>query len=169
MPPLVRSLPHVESLFLFREEESQEEAEARETLDLMYREASSYPEQPPPVRDIRIEETREPLAEMERMESFALPPETITTPDPLSRRLSHSAIEQLDDRNGISRHLAFASVPSNSLRPPPESILGKNTAPINVPQTSALRLHPISITTIVDKEEDEGMPVINLDSDSDGD
>jgi len=164
VPPLVRSLPDVESLFLFREEESQEEAEAREALNLTHREASLHP---PSVQDGRMEEeTKGPLAEMERVES---PAQINTTPIPLFERLSHSAIEQPDVRNGISRHPAFATAPSNSLPPPPESILGKNTAPVNIaPQSSAPRLHPIPITT-VDKEEDEEMPIINLDSDSDGD
>lgn len=34
VPPLVRSLPHVETLSLFRAEESQEEVEARQALEL---------------------------------------------------------------------------------------------------------------------------------------
>jgi hypothetical protein len=169
VPPLVRSLPHVESLSLFRTEESQEEAEAREALDLTYGEASSHPERPPSIQDVQMkDETRLSLSENESTESPPLQAQISTAPMPLPGRLSSLAIEQPVLRNSPPQPPTLPSAPSSRLLPPSVSAPEKNVAPINmVPQSSAPQLHPIIAST--SEEEDEEMPAINLDSDSDGD
>jgi hypothetical protein len=155
---------------LFRAEESQEEAEAREALDLTYREASSHPELPPSIQDVQMEETRVPFAEIEGTEPSTLQAQASTNPILLPGRLSSSAIEQPDvhNRKWDSQPPVFASAPSYHL-PPLESALEKKGAPINIFSESAAPLYPNPIITPADKEEDEEMPAINLDSDSDGD
>jgi hypothetical protein len=163
VPPLVRSLPHVESLSLFHTEESQDEAEAREILDLTYREASSHPEPPPSIQEDQMEDgTRLPLVESDSKESPIL--QAYTT----LGRPSSSGIEQSEIGNGLSLPPKFSLAPSSYLPPEPGLAPQNSIAPIDIIRSSAPQLHPVTIVTSMSDEEDEEMPAINLDSDSDG-
>jgi hypothetical protein len=174
VPPLVRSLPHVESLSLFRAEESQEESEAREALDLttLYQ-ASSHPEQLPSMQDVQMEEgTNIPSAQTQSTSPAPPVPQATTSAIiPPPARLPIPAIQQQQIHNSISQSSTSAPAPSNWVPPEPAPALAleRNVASNSiVPHSSASGVHPVLVTRSAEEEEDEEMPAINLDSDSDG-
>lgn len=172
VPPLVCSLPHVESLSLFPAEESQEEAEARDTLGLTYTRALPHPAQSSSVQDVvMVEETSVPLAMTKHTETPTIQTQTFAGPVPLPPKVPRSPVEQPGIRKSIPQAPVVDSAPSTRLpEPEPEPAPGQNAAPINnTVQSLAPLLHPISTITSKDEDSDEEMPAINLDSDTDGD
>lgn len=148
MPPLVRSLPHVESLSLFRAEESQAEADIREGLNL----CGAFPEQSNQVEEDVV------------MKDFA-PSETQQVSNRQPARVAEPPLPQsplpLSVTNTSTKPQLAASVvllpvtiePSRPTLPEPES-----RSPLVVPQP---------VAALAQNEDDEEIPAINLDSDSD--
>ncbi|KAG6903450.1 hypothetical protein C0995_005473 [Termitomyces sp. Mi166 len=150
VPPLVRSLPHVESLSLFRAEESQEERDVREELGLR----GAFPEQSKPVEEDII------------MEDSAAPPGT----------------QQVDNIQPVSvtkpslpPRLSSSTVASTSIKPQPASLIVTTPGAIEPPRPKPSEPERIPkpvppqpvATSAQDAEDDEEMPAINMDSDSD--
>ncbi|KAF7355498.1 Pre-rRNA-processing protein rix1 [Mycena sanguinolenta] len=150
LPPLVRSMPYIESLSLFRAEESQEESEMRRSLglvpsstpDVMIPEPSASPTAPritnaTPPRTIQSPSVT-PAAEMP---AAVLPP-------PLPR--STPEISTRDDRNIETVAVPVAPLPTRTVNPTP-------TVEIDMP------------AFVEEEEKNEEMPAIDLGSDSDSD
>lgn len=140
---MVRSLPHVESLSLFLTEESLEEIDVRETLGLdvadQYSKVSSY------TTDIDVVE-----------------PTTIQPPPTQAK------------------HIAESNKPPAIAQPTPQPKATQTTLPSLLPLPSKGRISTASSSTasvtvqladvigpMDESEEDEEMPAIDLDSDSD--
>lgn len=153
VPPLVRSLPHVESLSLFRAEEPQEEIEAREELGLQ----GAFP-------DLTTLTTMFPVEEDTRMSSPKIKDVALAPSNPpLLLNSSSLLVEPSALPQDIIRQI---SQPLKSSAPPRQELLPTKT-PIsaNLPRSST----PLHSITAPVEEDDEEMPAIDLESDSDED
>lgn len=163
VPPLVRSLPHVESLSLFRAEESHEETEARETSGIVV-----LPAPQPSVQEHITMETSpiNPPVAPRIVETAMLP---ISQGSPSNGVLSHSLPPPVSSQLSVSIHQQTKPVESPSV-PPPEPPLGR---PAATTQSNEFGLQPdpdnINLHLEVVEDEDEEMPAIDLQSDSDSD
>ncbi|KAL7282519.1 hypothetical protein ACG7TL_003990 [Trametes sanguinea] len=187
VPPLVRSLPHVEMLSLFRAEESQAETEARRVLGVDVNEERS-PMQSPDTEKIN------PLADERRASSppavqslnnaGAPPPQAPSNipmqvdPAPLhGSTIAAAAAEPLVQSVASKPPGAQAEpgkariyqVPQTSLPPPPDP-LPSNNAAMSTRSTTTLTAHVSSaapgVLPTADEDDDEPMPTIDLGSDS---
>ncbi|KAG5650306.1 hypothetical protein H0H81_012673 [Sphagnurus paluster] len=144
VPPLVRSLPHVESLSLFRAEEPQEEIDIRKKLGL----CGAFPDQ-----SVITEDARDVIMEDD---SRSPHPQNNST-NPLA---SNGPVEPPEPIPTLSkdRPAPLVSIPRPHIEPPRAK---PAASPANI--TKAL------LPTIGPQEEDDDdeMPVINMDSDSD--
>ncbi|OAX43989.1 hypothetical protein K503DRAFT_730190 [Rhizopogon vinicolor AM-OR11-026] len=160
-PPLVRPLPHVEALSLFRAEESNEERAARTSLDL----ATIYDANAMDVAVEPIAVTPSLPEPTPRLVPTHLPTPTprITAPAPptvLTSQQRTSPItvaptkDSADARSATSTRQAENSRPSTSCQ--------NERAPVT--------LEPPHIPVVVDDDDDdeEAMPTIDMESDSDG-
>ncbi|KAI0335615.1 hypothetical protein GY45DRAFT_1316983 [Cubamyces sp. BRFM 1775] len=191
VPPLVRSLPHVEMLSLFRAEESQDETDARAAAGVVviqerHPERSNVTEVIPPLVD-QTAQVGAPLARASEMANAAgQTPQT---------RVTSSAAMQVDDAPQINSTVASTAsvlsdesahrklttphgsggtahgvhIPPTSLPPPPDP-LPTSSAALPRPVTTST----IPVTSVVpgatlagDDDDDEPMPTIDLGSDSD--
>lgn len=145
VPPLLRSLPHVESLSLFRAEESFDEVEVREALGL------EYANQNAPSSDAAMN------VEMATAQTPSLAPTSKTSEPPNSR---FSAPERPKETQ-------------QTLPPPPDPLPTSSTKVAHATTTTPMSTAPVSvqppasIVAVADQEEDEEMPSIDMDSDSD--
>jgi hypothetical protein len=145
VPPLVRSLPHIEPLSLFRAEESQEEIDARESLGLE-------------VMDQNIPSINQDIAMEEQ------PSDTIT-----SSFVPSTPVKALGDHPPLAALMTVADVDQESFDP-----VSMSTAPLSPPQpllpsTAVRQSTPkqTAISFVEENEEDEEIPAIDIDSDSD--
>jgi hypothetical protein len=151
VPPLVRSLPHVESLFLFRAEESQEEIDTRESLGL------EIMDQNPLLlnQDMTMEE--QPSLPQPNSESTS----SVIPPPPVEALVDHPPLPTLPGATDGNQKLS-GSVTSTSTPPlipgPPLSSTAGTLRPVVQSQT---------VVPFVEDEEDEEIPAIDVDSDSD--
>lgn len=141
VPPLVRSLPHVESLSLFRAEEPQEEIETREALGL----ETAHPDEPL--------STQEDVAMGDGTASSELKVE-IEVPPPRP-----SVLPVLTPQVDLLTSVLPRSQPQKSAI--------QTGAPTTLPRLPSPSFVPAPVP--VDEDEDEEMPHIDLDSDSDAD
>ncbi|KAG6916712.1 hypothetical protein DXG01_005661 [Tephrocybe rancida] len=151
VPPLVRSLPHVESLSLFRAEEPQEEADVREELRLQ----GAFPDQPNVhEEDIVMEGSATPQSPpINRIQPMKvdvlpslLPPLPSTTP---SAQAPHVP--------------PLLTTPANNVEEPRIQPVVQKSAPKPVVSQS------VAVPVREEEDEDEEMPAINMDSDSEED
>ncbi|KAG5342288.1 hypothetical protein C0989_003417 [Termitomyces sp. Mn162] len=148
VPPLVRSLPHVESLSLYRAEESQEEADVREELGLH----GAFPHQSKPVEEDIIM-------------GDSVSPET----QPVNN-IQPVRIAELSPPKPVS-----STVANTSSKPQPASLIVPVSVAIERPRLKPLEPKSLPQTVIPqpavapaqDERDDEEMPAINMDSDSD--
>lgn len=158
-PPLVRPLPHVEALSLFRAEESNEELAARTSLAL----ATAYDANIMDVVDpIMVTPATEPTPHpvpthlpMSTPEITAPGPISISSPVPASQKMTSSVTTAPTKNSAEIRPAISSRQPAKSQLPPSSS------------QTE-LMVEPRFIPVVVDDEEEEGMPAIDMESDSDG-
>lgn len=156
VPPLVRTLPHVESLSLFRLEENQEEAQIRETLGLGVNHQHTQPS----------EHIMKVASDSMNAET-TIPSASSVPPD-----ISHPSSANLPQDQ--DRSVQLAVLPGTPAIPVPDSVLNPIPPPPpleTVAKTSALVSSdtpsvPV-IRTIEIDEDDEEMPAIDLNSDSD--
>ncbi|KAG6812998.1 hypothetical protein H0H92_014929 [Tricholoma furcatifolium] len=150
VPPLVRSLPHVESLSLFSAEEPQEEADVRRDLGLHV----VAPSQPPAAHaeeDVVMKDAiTAPVVSVKPIDSATSP-----LPKPLPS--ATAAIQSLPAPQTLPSPVV---IERPHIQPPVAA--QKNTPRPAVPQP----VQPVTVPNPLD-EEDEEMPEINMDSDSD--
>lgn len=160
-PPLVRPLPHVEALSLFRAEESNEELAVRTSLAL----ATTYDAnimdvvEDPIMVTPATEPTPHPVPThlpMPTPEITAPGPILISPPVPASQKMM-SSITTAPTKNSAD------ILPAISSRQPAKSQLPPSSSQME------LMVEPRFIPVVVDdEEEEEGMPAIDMESDSDG-
>jgi len=155
VPPLVRSLPHVESLSLFRAEESLDEIDARETLGLGVSE--QHPKVPNAMDDIAMTH----VAPEEVTMQISLTTATTAKQIDVSTQSPPSA--QPEPHSKIAQPRQMSPFP-----PPPDPLPSSSVtqAPIASGSTVPVAVKPVSAIAPVDEEEDEEMPAIDMDSDS---
>ncbi|KAJ7721169.1 rRNA processing/ribosome biogenesis-domain-containing protein [Mycena maculata] len=150
LPPLVRSLPFVESLSLFRAEESQEEADACESLGLIPSEGKSHtPDivtvEPPPVPALPLSNKSPAVPVVAQIPVAQIP---VTPATSLLARPQQSS-------QPPPQHSEPGEAPV--LSPPPEKSSHEAPAQVDMPML------------IEEDEKNEEMPAIDLGSDSDSD
>ncbi|KAI9000871.1 rRNA processing/ribosome biogenesis-domain-containing protein [Trametes punicea] len=190
VPPLVRSLPHVEMLSLFRAEESQEEIDARTTLGVAAIEEDD-PAQSHAAEKIVLPlngQTEQPRASIsppvEVVNNAGAPPapgqsSTAVQVDiaPPLASTTYGAIGtesvQLAPRQGSISQAEVRTSQSSQARPtslpPPPDPLPSSSATLG-PRSATTFAPPVSSAIPLpaeDDDEDEPMPAIDLGSDSD--
>ncbi|KAI0251352.1 rRNA processing/ribosome biogenesis-domain-containing protein [Lactifluus subvellereus] len=162
-PPLVRSLPHVGSLSLFRAEESVEEQGIRESFGIGVIHPSD---------DIEITDAENQQLVLAPLALASLPPRPspntladVSLPKAQEPALLHANRDPSPSQ--ISSQDNRFSEPNNTLRPlparemPPSFMSGN----LNASEVSRLGVAPEVINPV--EEEDEEMPSIDMGSDSD--
>lgn len=146
VPPLVRSMPHLESISLFKAEQSQEEIDALAALEVKVIDPQS------------VEIEQEDIIMSDR--------------DPLTTTASTFAAAKVDSSNTftpISQQPKSAEPTPNYQKTPP---IAESTAQVAshsevvsgvAPKISS---HPVVTPLPQEADEDEEMPAINMDSDS---
>ncbi|KAG5648888.1 hypothetical protein DXG03_000237 [Asterophora parasitica] len=145
VPPLVRSLPHVESLSLFRAEEPQDEADAREEVGLQ----CAFPDRP-----TSTYETKDVLMHNDSgsaPKSNGSNPVTVNAPPPAPTHIPTVPLQQASVP-------AVARVHVELPRPNPPLLASAPVQTVIPPQPAGVP---------VPEEDDEEMPTIDMDSDSD--
>ncbi|KAJ6515674.1 rRNA processing/ribosome biogenesis-domain-containing protein [Mycena sanguinolenta] len=146
LPPLVRSMPYIESLSLFRAEESQEESEMRRSLGLV----------PSSAQDVIIPEPSAPPTASRTIN--ATPPRTIENPPVLPSAAVPAVVlppplpqllPEISTRDDRSIETVAAPLPTKIV----------NQTPVEIDM-------PIFVE---EEEKNEEMPAIDLGSDSDSD
>jgi len=174
VPPLVRSLPHLESLSLFRAEEPQEEADARAELclaaspsELISHPALALDSQLTPVtEDVTMGEDTTARTELQHLPAQDIQGSGNAVPLPKKPL----AIEQPTVWNDMHQPTTFTSASASQLTPPSEQGLEKNATQTNTFVSSPVpQLNPVPMFAPSEGDEDEEMPAINPDSDSDAD
>ncbi|KAI0375789.1 hypothetical protein BV20DRAFT_984840 [Pilatotrama ljubarskyi] len=197
VPPLVRSLPHVEMLSLFRAEESHEEADARTNIGMDVIEergpgrTTEVAEALTPLVDDRTTLARAPSGQaLEVVESAGAPPAaqersgTAMQVDvaplvssgapsaPPSAPIGEQPMPSVPPKS-VAQHTAAgmaqtSGVPPTSLPPPPDP-LPSSSAALGT-RSTPLSAPPVPAPAAVrtdHDDEDEPMPTIDLGSDSD--
>ncbi|KAL6305864.1 hypothetical protein BKA93DRAFT_824657 [Sparassis latifolia] len=185
VPPLVRALPHVEMLSLFREEEGKEEMEARRRLGIGAEGGVSTPlsaemvdTATPSSATPAGELSREPLPEYSRSQSVQMPTDT-------------SIIHREQALPKIAANLpvvaSYAGFTEASAVQPSQNLTNHSTTSLGTPARSppwvpasaapSISAAAIPVTPIAtaapdfapmdQDEDDEPMPTIDMDSDSD--
>ncbi|KAF9569005.1 hypothetical protein CPC08DRAFT_678642 [Agrocybe pediades] len=172
VPPLVRSMPHIESLSLYKAEESQEEAEALRALKI----ADMHIHQTPEVEDIVMTDHNSTLTKQTSntgpepvlSQSYAL---AEVSREPAKVPLSKAQTETLIEPAGTSKPLLENK--SYKTDRPQTTVHNVHTTSIaqdiKTPITTPFRLTAIPVPAQEDDNEDEEMPSIDLDSDSEVD
>ncbi|KAG0709826.1 rRNA processing/ribosome biogenesis-domain-containing protein [Suillus ampliporus] len=163
-PPLVRPLPHVEALSLFRAEESNEELAARASLALatIYDASAMDVAGDPVVMTPLPEPTLQPVPTHLPMPT---PKTTAPTQAPISPAVPAS--QNVTSANTVAPTKYSTNVPS--------AIPSQQQAKSLLPSTSSqMELAPPAVephfipVVVDDDEEEEAMPIIDMESDSDG-
>ena len=146
VPPLLRSLPHVESLSLFRAEESIDEVEVREALGLEC--ANQNVPGSKATTDVGLEPgaTVQPL---QKQTPPRVPTSTVSKP---------SVPEETQQTLRLPPDL----LPSSFV-----GVAHTTTTPISAAPVSVQPPVQAPIVSVANKEEDEDMPSIDMNSDSD--
>lgn len=161
LPPLVRSMPHVESLALFKAEESQEGTEALSALG---------------VESIHSKDTCDQDVEMKDCQSMPAPTASHTVPTmpenpPMAQaQSSFSPRPQSTDDQRSTIQLLPQPTKTEVERPamdPPSQPITSFSLTSHRPTAPTVSV-PITIPA-EDDDEGEEMPIINMDSDSDED
>ncbi|KAF4619590.1 hypothetical protein D9613_005172 [Agrocybe pediades] len=172
VPPLVRSMPHIESLSLYKAEESQEEAEALRALKI----ADMHIHQTPEVEDIVMTDHNSTLTKQTSntgpepvlSQSYAL---AEVSREPAKVPLSKAQTETLIEPAGTSKPLLENK--SYKTDRPQTTVHNVHTTSIaqdiKTPITTPFRPTAIPVPAQEDDNEDEEMPSIDLDSDSEVD
>ncbi|KAH7930701.1 hypothetical protein BV22DRAFT_1000146 [Leucogyrophana mollusca] len=175
-PPLVRSLPHIESLSLFRAEESNEELAARTSLGLGAIDELVEEHTAPGAG----ETNPQPQSPPQSAAAPAAPPAaTATVPPPIHFSFSRDEAGAPHDSipKPVSPHVS-PPVVSTSPEPLPSisstvthvinsaerSVSTNNAGPSSAAPAVQPQLAPMAVD---DDEEEEEMPTIDMDSDSD--
>ncbi|KZT72556.1 hypothetical protein DAEQUDRAFT_704985 [Daedalea quercina L-15889] len=199
VPPLVRSLPHVEMLSLFREEEGDEEmgmrkalglATSDETLSLLQPNIQDHATPPdPPTRDSAVQEQpptliRQPpqsasvvTNKAQSIASYSMTASAHTVPAASTTHISALAHQQeIDALHAQGPPLSSHPTPPTETTPTPAPFTSVIQPPIAGPSiapSTAVVPEPRSqtqgVVPMAEDDEDEPMPAINVDSDSDGD
>jgi len=152
VPPLVRSMPHVESLSLFKAEEPQDEAEALSTLGLTY----AHPNQLQIIPDVSMTDPTDsyptqnfrdntlPLLEPPKEQISVIP----TSPPPPSTN-PLNMLESTGSTIGLHSTVAVSKMSSD-----------------NTGGLSTIVSNPVLFTKEDEQDGDEEMPLIDIDSDS---
>jgi hypothetical protein len=154
VPPLIRSLPHVESLSFFRAEEGLDEIDAREALGL------EIAEQPltvsNPVDDIVMAHVVPKAVTVQPLTT----PAVSTKQAGASNQFTPSALQpQIAQPNLVS-----------PLPPPVKPLLSSSMMQISTAPSSKdpAAVQPTTATAPLDEDEEDGeIPTIDMDSDSD--
>ena len=143
VPPLIRSMPHVESLSLFKAEEPQDEAEMFSTLGL----TSIHPSQS------QIEQQ-----DVSMTDSLTKAP----TDNYATRNLRDSTLPPQEPKEQLS------VIPTNLPPPPtkPSNMLEAAKSTIGL-RSSTIVSNPVLFSKEDERDGDEEMPLIDIDSDSD--
>lgn len=165
-PPLVRPLPHVEALSLFRAEENNEELAARRSLVL----ATTYDAN---VMDVvadpnAVTPTPEPTPQPVPAH-LPIPTPKITAPEPISISSPVPTSQKMTSSITTASTKDSADIPSAiSGQQPTKSLLPPSSTQMELtPPTVEPRIIPAMVNDD-DEEEEEGMPIIDMESDSDG-
>ena len=174
LPPLVRPLPSMENVSLFRAEESEVEQELRAMLEL------TMPEDPEPAVPTRLppqgssKEPEQPAQPIEPTSPSRLVPDpALPVLDPSSKPAQSLNNMEVDQTN----------IPSVTTLPPDQAPV-KEDPPLSNPTPSTIKLserpppvseppqpppswNPIRFFGDEDEEDEEEIPSINMDSDSD--
>ncbi|TFK43691.1 rRNA processing/ribosome biogenesis-domain-containing protein [Crucibulum laeve] len=158
IPPLVRSMPHVEALSLFHVEESQEEIDAREALEL----STSKPKPTTITQDITMEDHSASTA------APVIPNETQTPIIPaVSAPLAFSANvpgKFQDIQQMTASAIPMEMDPIRSLAEPLVEVTTKKAVYSQVSISQTRTIH-----APIEDDDDEDMPTINTESDSEED
>ncbi|KAJ7781030.1 rRNA processing/ribosome biogenesis-domain-containing protein [Mycena metata] len=144
LPPLVRSMPHIESLSLFRAEESQEEIDARESLGLVPSEIEPEPDVEPAILDVIMADPPT-LPTPPTTNKIQPVPASVEPAAGRPPQRTEQAPQPLNDEKMVS-------IPS----PHPRKVVNDVPPPVDMP-------------SFVEEETNEEMPAIDLGSDSDSD
>ena len=172
LPPLVRSLPPVENVSLFRAEESEVEQELRAMLQLT---APEDPERTVSAQPLPQGSSRGPddLAQgTEPTSPRSVPnsaPPNVNPPNPPTASSNHMQMDQVKVPPAAT--LSQDQEPAKD-DPPLSSPVPSTTRSDERPPPASEPLqpnswNPISFVGDEDEEEDEEIPSINMDSDSD--
>ncbi|KAG1906992.1 rRNA processing/ribosome biogenesis-domain-containing protein [Suillus fuscotomentosus] len=166
VPPLVRPLPHVEALSLFRAEENNEELVARKSLAL----ATTYDAN---IMDVvadpnAVTPTPEPTPQPVPTH-LPIPTPKITAPEPISISSLAPTSQKMTFSITTASTKDSADIPSAiSGQQPTKSLLPSSYTQMELtPPTVEPRIIPVMVNDD-DEEEEEGMPIIDMESDSDG-
>jgi len=160
LPPLVRSMPHVESLALFKAEESQEEADALSALGVESIHSKGTCDQ-----DVEMKDCQSMVIPISQIPSRTAP--SVPESPPIAQPSFLPQPQSIDDQRRAIQPL---------LQPTTIKVKGTATDPPSQPTTSfpSTSHRPTAPTVSVpipipaqDDDEDEEMPIINMDSDSD--
>ncbi|KDR83920.1 hypothetical protein GALMADRAFT_54559 [Galerina marginata CBS 339.88] len=167
VPPLVRSMPHVESLSLFKAEESQEEAEAVSNLEMA---SSLHLHNPDEGQgDVVMEECASSITAIsnvhEQLSTTTLGPAPFTTviqQPPKSKamdRLLNTPSELPPDSQTQDNGQTSGLPPSQKIT----TVFGSSTGPAT---ESKIGMPSSMIPSLDNEDEDEEMPPIDIESDS---
>lgn len=151
LPPLVRPMPPVDALYLFRAEENQEEADLRRELGLETTEAE-------PGMDLTVDvDTSQPDEVVHEQQNFVQPaaPKAVSQP-----QNSWQPSATAGNLQGTIKQI----VPVTSLPPMTSSAI---TSPFPSEESNKEHVTRPEIIIAPSDDEDEEMPGINVDSDSD--
>ena len=152
MPPVLRSLPNVESLSLFRKEESQEEIDARKALYLEVTNPSIQTVNPSAAvtMDENMDVEEAPVATA--TPAFDHPPLSFGVPVAANPERANNLPSVIKTSTDNMSH----SKPESALVPNPTSLTMAVLEPL-----------PVIASFACDDEDNEDIPAINMDSDSD--
>ncbi|KAI0650589.1 rRNA processing/ribosome biogenesis-domain-containing protein [Trametes meyenii] len=189
VPPLVRSLPHVEMLSLFRAEESQEESDTRTNVGLgVVPDESDIAELLAPTVNVLPRETLAEVAEATRNASrpqvqaqkYAAMQVDVAPPAAPSAVVAKVAEPSIPSALAVPAMPPAAAstlenfhVPPSSLPPPPDPLpsstaaSGPRSTTIPAPPTTPTAPPPMPTEEEADDDDDEPMPTIDMGSDSD--
>lgn len=158
-PPLVRPLPHVEALSLFRAEESNEERAARTSLALATTYDANFKDlavDPIAITPSLPERTHQPPTHLPMPTPRATVPTPHTPPAVLTGQQITSPITAAPTKESDNASVTSSRQPKKDL---PSTSGRKEYTPVTLE-------HPL-IPVAVNDEEDEPMPIIDMESDSD--
>ena len=163
LPPLVRSMPHVESLALTRAEESQEETEALSALGVESVHSKETCDQ-----DVEMKDCQSMVAPTAYTHSHATPTTPGNPPIAQSQSSFSPRPQSTDDQR---RAIQLLPQPTKTEMEKPAADLPSQPTtsfPLTSHRPTALTASvPIAIPAQGDDNEGEEMPIINMDSDSD--
>jgi len=161
VPPLVRSMPHLEALSLFKAEQSHEEAEILSSLameDINSREPNNV-EQDVAMEDLAgdVSGDQQPTSTTPKTVVIPEPKVDIQPPKPLSESVHEAPLASPSSPAAETSRPATDPVPRED-----------QSSTINTPKSNLTPANPPSVVYMVPEAEDEDqeMPLIDMSSDS---